>query len=60
MTMHLHENRHLPLKSCQNFKLTANVMVFTGFGTVFMSLEGAAKVLGKNLANETVSVVSHK
>lgn len=31
-----------------------------GFGTVFMSLEGAAKVLGKNLANETVSVVSHK
>lgn len=31
-----------------------------GFGTVFMGLEGAAKVLGKNLANETVNVVSHK
>lgn len=31
-----------------------------GFGTVFMSLEGAAKILGRNLANETVSVVSHK
>ena len=34
--------------------------IFVGFGTVFMGLEGAAKTLGRNLANETVSVVSHK
>ncbi|XP_062598431.1 spartin-like isoform X1 [Saccostrea cucullata] len=31
-----------------------------GFGTVFMSLEAAAKALARNLANETVTVVSHK
>lgn len=31
-----------------------------GFGTVYMSLEIAAKALGKNLANETVEIVSHK
>ncbi|XP_053389247.1 spartin-like [Mercenaria mercenaria] len=31
-----------------------------GFGTVYMSLEQAAKVLGKNLADETVEIVSHK
>jgi len=32
----------------------------SGFSTVFLSLEAAAKALGRNLANETVSVVSHK
>lgn len=31
-----------------------------GFGTVYMSLESAAKALAKNLANETVTVVNHK
>ncbi|KAL4229931.1 Spartin [Mactra antiquata] len=31
-----------------------------GFGTVYMSLEHAAKALGKNLADQTVNVVSHK
>ncbi|XP_070198501.1 spartin-like isoform X2 [Littorina saxatilis] len=31
-----------------------------GFGTVFMSLEGAAKALAKSLANETVTTVHHK
>uniref|UniRef100_A0A0B6ZI36 Senescence domain-containing protein n=1 Tax=Arion vulgaris TaxID=1028688 RepID=A0A0B6ZI36_9EUPU len=31
-----------------------------GFGTVYMSLETAAKTLGKCLANETVKVVTHK
>lgn len=31
-----------------------------GFGTVYMSLEGAAKALAKSLANETVNIVQHK
>lgn len=31
-----------------------------GAGTVYMSLEHAAKVLGRSLANETVNVISHK
>ena len=36
------------------------LIAFLGFGTVFMGLESAAKTLGRNLANETVNVVSHK
>ncbi|XP_076468252.1 spartin-like [Babylonia areolata] len=31
-----------------------------GFGTVYMSLEGAAKALARSLANETVATVQHK
>lgn len=31
-----------------------------GFGTVYMSLEAAAKVLAKNIAQETVRTVDHK
>lgn len=31
-----------------------------GFSTVYMTLEAAAKALGKNIANETVNLVDHK
>lgn len=31
-----------------------------GFGTVYCSLEAAAKALGRNLANETSTIVGHK
>ncbi|XP_060070248.1 spartin-like [Ylistrum balloti] len=33
---------------------------FKGFGTVYVSLESAAKVLAKNIAQETVRTVDHK
>lgn len=33
---------------------------FKGFGTVYISLESAAKVLAKNLAQETIRTVDHK
>lgn len=31
-----------------------------GVATVWMTAEGAAKSLGKNIANDTVQIVQHK
>ena len=35
-------------------------LILPGFGTVWLGLETAGKVLAKSLADQTVSVVKHK
>ena len=42
------------------FQLCVNDYFPTGWVTVYMGLEQAAKTLAKNIADETVHVVKHK